>query len=322
MTPLSWLALTTLAIWLLIGLDLTLGNRSLSALRAVAADALREWPRVSVIVAARNEARRIQQGLRSLLALDYPALELIVVNDRSEDDTGRLLDAMAAADPRLAVVHLHELPPGWLGKNHALQLGAGRATGDLLLFTDADIIMAPSTLRRAVALLQQQGLDHLTVSPAMTMPTPFLQIFGASFVLFFGIFVRPWKARDPKSPCHVGIGAFNLLRRAVYQSVGGHETIRLRPDDDLKLGKIVKRGGFSSDLALGCDFLSVEWYASVGEAIRGLEKNAFAGCDYRITLVLSGVAFHLLFTLWPYLALILCQGTPRLIYGAAVLVLP
>lgn len=321
MTPLTILALATLGVWLLIGLDLVRGNRSLRSLAQVTTEGIGPWPRVTVVVAARNEARHLAEGVRSLLSLDYPDYELLVVNDRSEDETGLILDSLAAADPRLSVLHLHDLPPGWLGKNHALHLGAERARGELVLFTDADIVMEPTALSRAVAMLLEQGLDHLTVSPAMTMPTPFLQMFGASFVLFFAMFVRPWKARDPKSPCHVGIGAFNLVRLAAYRSVGGHETIRLRPDDDLKLGKIIKRGGFRSDLALGSGFLSVEWYASVGEVIRGLEKNAFAGCDYRVTLALSGSAFHLVATIWPYLALVLCPGTPQLIYGAVVLLL-
>ncbi len=321
MTPLTLLALITLALWLIIGLDLVLGNRSIRSLHQVTTEDVTAWPRVTVIVAARNEARHIAEGVRSLLALDYPAFEIVAVNDRSEDATGAILDAMAQADPRLSVIHLHQLPPGWLGKNHALHLGAERAHGQLLLFTDADIVMAPTTLSRAVALMQQQGLDHLTVAPAMTMPTPFLQMFGATFALFFAMFMRPWKARDPNSPCHVGIGAFNLVRAASYRSVGGHETIRLRPDDDVKLGKIIKRGGYRSEIAFGRALVSVEWYSSVGEVIRGLEKNAFAGCDYRILLVLAGMAFHLLATIWPYLAVVVCPGVTRVIYAGVVVLL-
>ncbi|HEU0265161.1 MAG TPA: glycosyltransferase, partial [Geobacterales bacterium] len=224
-------------------------------------------------------------------------------------------------DSRLTVIHVKELPSGWLGKNHALWLGAQRASGELLLFTDADVIMEPTAVSRAVNLLECKRIDHLALTPAMTMPTTLLQMFGTTFIVFFSIFSRPWKARDPKSSHHIGIGAFNLLQAKSYRAVGGHERIRLRPDDDLKLGKIVKLGGFRSDVAFAPDFLSVEWYASLGGVIRGLEKNAFAGCDYRISLALFGSAFHLIATVWPYLAMLVTQGVTRFLNIAVVLVL-
>ena len=321
MTFLAWLALITLIVWLLIAREIMAGNRSVRPLREISPDLSPGLPRVSVIVAARNEARNIREALDSLLGLAYPEYELIVVDDRSDDGTGGILDGMAASEPRLKVIHVDQLPSEWLGKNHALWLGANRATGELLLFTDADIVMEPTSLTRAVRMLRDGSIDHLAVTPSMTMPTTHLQMFGASFIIFFSLFARPWKARDPRSACHIGIGAFNLVRTSAYRAVGGHKTIRLRPDDDLKLGKIIKQGGFRSDVAYAPDFLSVEWYASLGEVVRGLEKNAFAGCDYRITRALSGATFHLVAVVWPYLALLVTHGTVRLIYAGVVLVL-
>ena len=321
MTNTAWLALATLAAWLVLTIDVVRGNRSVRALRDVAPAVPPDAPRVSVIVAARNEARNIRAALGSLLAQAYPDYELVVVDDRSDDGTGTILDAMAAGEPRLRVVHVTELPSGWLGKNHALWTGARQASGELLLFTDADIVMAPTALARAVNLLRAGRLDHLAVTPSVTMPTTFLQMFGASFIIYFSLFARPWKARDPKSPCHIGIGAFNLVRTAAYRAVGGHETIRLRPDDDLKLGKIVKKGGFRSDVVYGPDFLSVEWYASVGEVVRGLEKNAFAGSDYRVAFTLSGALLLLVTVVWPYAALLVTHGEVRALNAGVVLVL-
>ena len=321
MILLFWLGIGTLLLWCVLALDIVVGNRRVRGLRDVSPVPVPATPRVSVIVAARNEARNIRQALSSLLRLSYPDYELIVVDDRSDDGTGAILDEMAAASGMLRVIHLTELPPGWLGKNHALWSGARAASGELLLFTDADIVMEPTVLTRAVRLLLEERLDHLAVSPSMTMPTVFLQMFGASFIIYFSMFARPWKARDPRSSCHVGIGAFNLVRAAAYRSVGGHETIRLRPDDDMKLGKIFKRGGLRCDVAYGPEFLSVEWYSSLGEVVRGLEKNAFAGCDYRLWFVLSGVVFHLVATLWPYLALFLTHGPTRIVNAAVVLLL-
>lgn len=314
------LALVTCLVYLLIAVELLVGERRLTALRDVgpAPDPL---PPLSLIVAARNEARNLRAAATSLLHLDYPDLELIVVDDRSSDATPLILAELAAVDHRLKVVTIADLPPGWLGKNHALWCGSQQARGELLLFSDADIVMAPDVLRRAVALLQREGLDHLALTPRMTMPGTLLPIFGLAFVLFFSLFARPWQARNPRSKCHIGIGAFNLVRAAAYRAVGGHQPIRLRPDDDLKLGKVLKRAGFRQDLAIAPDFLAVEWYRTLGEAIRGLEKNAFAGTDYRVWLALTGVAFHLVFTLWPYLALLLANGPARWCNLAVVIVI-
>jgi hypothetical protein len=228
---------------------------------------------------------------------------------------------MAAATPRLRVVHLTDLPPGWLGKNHALWIGSRQATGELLLFTDADIVMEPTVLSRAVSFLHGNGLDHLAATPSMRMPTALLGMFGAAFIVFFSLFARPWKARDPRSRCHIGIGAFNLVRSSVYRRVGGHETIRLRPDDDVKLGKIIKQAGYRQEAAYAPDFLAVEWYASLGEVVRGLEKNAFSGADYSIPLVLLGVLLHTLCGIVPFAALFIAGGAVRLLYLATATLL-
>ncbi len=229
-----------------------------------------------------------------------------------------ILDEMAAVDARLQVVHIDTLPAGWLGKNHALWTGSRLATGDLLLFTDADIVMDPSALTRAVAYFCREELDHLAATPDVRMPGALLNMFAATFTLFFSLYFRPWKAREPKSRAYIGIGAFNLVRTPVYRQTGGHQTIRLRPDDDVKLGKIIKRSGFRQDVVLGAGMLQVEWYASVGEMVRGLEKNAFAGTDYRIGATLLGAAFQVAGGIWPYFALFLSGGATRLVCAAVV----
>lgn len=321
MSFLFCLAVLTTILYGLIALDVVFGNRKVRSLRDVSASPPPGAPLVSIITAARNEERNIREALGSLLALDYPNVELIVVDDRSDDETGAILDRLVAESPGFDVVHVTELPAGWLGKNHALWQGVCRARGEIFLFTDADIVMEPTVLSRAVRFFIENRLDHLAVTPRMTMPGTFLSMFGLSFIFFFSLFARPWKARDPRSRCHIGVGAFNMVGAGAYRAVGGHETISLRPDDDIKLGKILKKGGFRSDVAYGPEFLSVEWYASVDEAIRGLEKNAFAGCDYRLSLALFGVVFHLLGSVFPYIALFVTQGATRVIYGGVVVLL-
>jgi glycosyltransferase involved in cell wall biosynthesis len=319
MTFLFWLAVLTAVLFAIVAVDTVTGNRSVRSLGEFPPALLPDTPTVSIITAARNEERNIQKALESLLNLAYPNLEVIAVNDRSEDRTGTILDRMAAANDRLNVVHVTELPAGWLGKNHALWWGGGKATGELFLFADADVVMEPTVLARAVRFLLQNRLDHLAVTPRMSMPGTFLSMFGLTFILYFSVFARPWKVRDPASPCHIGIGAFNLIRAEAYREAGGYEKIRLRPDDDMKLGKILKKRGYRSEVLFGPDFLAVEWYGSVREAILGLEKNAFAGCDYRVSVALSGALFLLLGGVFPYVALFITNGVTRGIFGALVI---
>jgi len=321
MTILFWIAAATLILTIVTSLDLVIGNRRVRALCEVSPVPSSDATRVSIIVAARNEQRNIREALQSLLELNYPDYELIVVDDRSEDDTGAILDEMSCRYERLRVIHVDFLPPGWLGKNHALWVGSQRASGEYLLFTDADIVMEPTVVTRAIGFMEQNRLDHLAATPSVRMPTVFLEMFGASFIIFFSLFSRPWKARDPKSRFHIGIGAFNMVRKSAYLQVGGHQTIRLRPDDDIKLGKIMKKGGCRQDAAYAPEFLAVEWYASVREVVRGLEKNAFSGADYNIPLVLFGSLFHLLCSVWPFLAVFVTSGATRGLYLAIVVLL-
>jgi glycosyltransferase involved in cell wall biosynthesis len=277
-----------------------------------------ELPSVTVVIAARNEARGVEAALRSVLELRGAAVDVVVVNDRSDDGTGEILDRMAAGEPRLRVVHVRELPPGWLGKNHALHVGAAAARGELLLFTDADVHMAPDTLLRAAGHMRREGLDHVAVAPRVPMPGTLLQAFGVTFILFFALWVRPRKVRDPRSSAHVGIGAFNLVRADTYRRVGMHRQIAMRPDDDVKLGKLLKKNGARQDMVDGGGMVEVEWYASVGEAVRGLRKNGFAGVDYRISVVLFATFTHLTFFVAPFAGVLAAGGTARLLYALAV----
>lgn len=131
------------------------------------ADGPEALPRLSIVVPALNEEETVEPAMRTLLALDYPQLEIIAVDDRSTDETGGILDRLAATDPRLRVLHVRELPAGWLGKNHALHLASREATGDYILFTDADVLFEPTVLRRTVRAMIARGLDHLAVFPEL-----------------------------------------------------------------------------------------------------------------------------------------------------------
>jgi cellulose synthase/poly-beta-1,6-N-acetylglucosamine synthase-like glycosyltransferase len=307
---LSILSVAIAALMVLATFDTIRGNRSLRRIAALPLPLPTDpLPRVTIIVAARNEERGIAPAVRSMLALDYPDLELIVVNDRSTDDTGRILDGLAAEQgAALRVVHNTALPDGWLGKNHALMLGSRQATGDVILFTDADIVFEPTALRRAVGYMIEQDIDHLAAGPEVVMPLLMPAAFAFSGTIYFSMFTRPWKARDPKSAFHIGIGAFNLIRSAAYQRIGGHEPIRMRPDDDLKLGKLVKKNGLRQDFVVGLGMVSVAWYDSTRDLVDGLSKNSFAGLDYSVPKVLAAVAGQLLLFVWPVAGLLLTTG--------------
>ncbi len=311
----------TLALWLGATWEVLRGNRRLPRLATLQTPPPTRWPRVSLVFAARNEAATVEAAVATMLALDYPDLELIAVNDRSDDDTGARLDALAAREPHLHVDHVRELPAGWLGKNHALHHGAARATGEWILFTDADIHFAPDALRRAVAYAEAQRLDHLAAVPRLHGAGHALGVCVGAFSLIFALFLRPWKISDPHSAAHGGVGAFNLVRAATYHRVGGHEPIRLRPDYDVKLGHLMKLRGGRSDFALGAGVLSVSWYASIGELIRGLTKNVYAGVDYRAWMILGGVAAHALFFFAPIVALFTAHGVAWALAALAVAIM-
>jgi glycosyltransferase involved in cell wall biosynthesis len=276
--------------------------------------------RLSVIVPARNEELGVRAALESLLRADYPDLEIIAVDDRSTDRTGAILDALAREYPdRLRVLTVCELPPGWLGKNHALWLGSRAASGAWLLFTDADVVFDPTCLRRAVVYAGRERLDHLTLAPRLLARGYWLNAFVDFFLYAFTLFQRPDLANEPRSRVGIGVGAFNLIRREAYAAIGTHRTFSLHPDDDMRLGKRVKRLGLRQRVLNGSDLLAVDWYPSLGSAIRGLEKNAFAaGGNYSVPLTLGSVALIVATLVLPYAAIWRARGVARWLLAGTI----
>lgn len=312
-------AMLAAGFWIIAGVLLCVKRDALVCLKSIAVDVSVPHPKVSIIIPARNEERNICQALQSVLALDYPNLEICVVNDRSTDGTGSILQKMSQQDSRLKVQQIDTLPQGWLGKTHALQRAAQNAIGEFLLFADADIVFHPLALRNAMHYVQQHQLDHMTVIPEDTMPGTFLHVISATFGMFMFLLFQPWKARDPRSRRYMGIGAFNLVRTSVYHAIGGHEALRLRPDDDLKLGKLIKRSGYRQEVLNGTGMVSVEWYRSVSELIDGLMKNMFAGMEYRVSFVILATLGTLLIHLWPWVGFWMTSGVCQVWLGMTVL---
>jgi glycosyltransferase involved in cell wall biosynthesis len=247
-----------------------------------------EWPALSVIIPACNEAANIESAVETLLRQDYPNLELILVDDRSTDGTGAIIDRLAARDRRIRALHVQALPDGWLGKVHALERAVEIASGDWLLFTDADVHFAAGTLRRAVGWAIDRQLDHLALAPLSLQPSFLLDIVVHTFMLLFLIGTRAAGLNRPGSRGIAGVGAFNLIRRAAFQRTPGFSWLRLEPCDDVGLGLMIKRAGGRSFFAFAQRHLTVVWYASVSAMFKGLEKNLFgATANYRwwVTLV-------------------------------------
>lgn len=241
------------------------------------------WPRVSVIVPARDEGHKIEAGLKSLLASDYPNFEIIAINDRSRDDTGSIMDRLASdSEGKLRVVHITELPDGWLGKNHALHVGATQATGEWLLFTDGDVVHAPETLRRTIRFVVARGTDHLAMFPDFESGGLFETAFVIGFGVMFAAGTQPYliPTKFPRAYC--GVGAYNLVRRSALDRAGGFEPIKLDIMDDVKLGKLLKRTGARSEILRAGDGLSIRWQSGAWACITGLEKNAFAAANYSV----------------------------------------
>jgi len=278
-------------------------------------------PLVSVIFSALNEGPNLDAALSSLLSQSYERLEFIAINDRSTDDTGEVLERIAARDPRIRVVHITELPPRWLGKNHALNAGAAEAQGEFLLFTDADIIFHRDAIAKAMAFAREHRVDHLTLGPTIESPSAMLELVVNFFALGFLLVYRPWLAPDPDREEHMGIGAFNLVRASLYHGFGGHTRIALRPDDDIKLGRMVKLAGGRQVVARGYDVIRVRWYSSVGEMARGLRKNTFAGLNYSLPMAIGGVLMQVLVNIWPFVAAFITEGPTRWMNLATAVIL-
>jgi glycosyltransferase involved in cell wall biosynthesis len=272
--------------------------------------ALPSSPKVSLVVAARDEAASIAASVRSLLSQDWPSKELIVVDDRSVDGTSEILDDLALQYPELRIIHNKELPSGWIGKCWALQRGASIASGDWLVFCDGDVMMEKHCVRSAVATAETEQFDHLCLAPRM-ISQHFVQdavVFSLTFLFY--IFQNPRHVFDAKRlENYIGIGAFNMIRRGLYARCGGHESLRLEIVDDVFLGMLAKRHGGKSGFFLGHKLAHIHWYEGLWAYIRGLEKNAFAGLRFSWWLLAAAVLFQSLIFLLPPLGLALAPAS-------------
>lgn len=271
------------------------------------------WPTLTVIVPARDEGSKVEPCLRSLINNDYPHLRIIAVDDRSRDETGDVMDRLAREDGRLSVIHVQELPNGWLGKNHAMHTGAAAAgETDWLLFTDGDVVFEPEALRLSIKYAVAKQLDHLCLNPQFEPGSYWENVLQCYFGFLFLGAARPWLISTGFKRAYIGIGAFNLVRRSTYEALGGHARIKLDVMDDVHLGKLVKYSGYRQDLLFAGDLVRVRWQSSFWGVIRGLEKNGFASMGYSLPFLIAITIYVVAVVATPYIA-VACVHDSRVI---------
>jgi len=325
-TLLLWISA---GLWLLVTAQVIINCRVARNLAKVNLPDPDQWPTVSIVVPARNEQHAIREAVSSFCRLDYPHLEVIVVDDCSTDATPDILAELAAEFPRLRVIRGSHPPPGWLGKTHALQCGVQQATGQWLLFVDADVIFAPDVLRRAIAHALQQRAHMLFLMPrlvtegvleAVIMSSIYIVAFGC--VPFFLVHRPGWKRFA------IGGGCFNLVRRDAFDASGAFESLKDAVIDDVALGRRVKAatrpdlaaghqdmaGGHRLCVARAASLIRVRMYDGARSAIRGFSKNAYSAAGRRPGLLPAPILLGALLSVLPYAGLLhgLWNGTLNL----------
>jgi glycosyltransferase involved in cell wall biosynthesis len=315
-----WIILFALiaCFWVFYGLRGAIGIVGLPSLKDFPPVSGENLPRISLVFAARDEQEKLPLAIQALSTITYPNLEIIAVDDRSQDKTSAILDEAAQRDARLRVMHVKELPQGWLGKGHALQKAYEASTGEYLLFTDADVRFAPDAIGRAMNLAQTRRLDHLTLLFDVDRDGFWETVLLTFFGLAMHLAGESHQVSNPNSRAYLGIGAFQLVRRTAYEACGTHKRLAMEVVDDMKLGKILKLGGYRSCVGVGVGFLRVRWHSGFGNLIRGVTKNFFAGLSYSVPLAVAAIVSMFLTNVAPFVAVIFGHGWVRILAGISV----
>jgi hypothetical protein len=271
--------------------------------------------RVSVIVPARNEAGRIAEALRSLERQTYPRLQVVLVDDESED--GTYDEARRHESERLTVLRGAPLPEGWVGKSWANHQGAAAAAGDWLLFTDADVVHDERAVALAVGLARRLGCAALTVLPRLETGSPAERIVQPAAAVLIRSFVAPGPlTRWHRVPTAIAAGGFILVRRSAYDAAGGHAAIRGRLVDDKALAERLKRTSGSVAIVDGGGLVRVRMYHGLAELWHGWRKNTSVGISERSPAVgVLAAALGAALAVGPWLAL---RGETRRLGAAGI----
>jgi cellulose synthase/poly-beta-1,6-N-acetylglucosamine synthase-like glycosyltransferase len=299
-----WALLLIGVVWLRRHLDLNRADKDPPLDPGLADAGGDDWPKLTVLVAGKDEEANIEACLTGLLDQDYPGLEVIVVNDRSTDCTPEIIDRLAAAHANLRAVHVTELAAGWAGKNHAMHSGLQHATGELLCFTDADCRFHDRRLlRAAVRFAQRDGVDFLSVLPQLEAHTAWEKIIqppaGAIMVFWF----PPQKVNNPASPVAYANGAFMLMSRSAYDRMGGHEAFRTALNEDMHFARAAKRTGLRLHVMRGDGLYSVRMYVGMRQIWNGWSR-IFYGCFGTWPRLIVSAIFLSVFSVSPLVSLL------------------
>jgi chlorobactene glucosyltransferase len=293
-----WIAAGLFAFWNIIGVAIVRPQSSLAPQSAL--------PRVSILLAARNEQEMLPATLDSLFKLDYPDFEIILVDDDSDDRTGAIADEWAqreGASGKLRVIHNHHLPTDWRGKVHAMHLAAAAATGEWILSTDADVVFHPSLLRQAVELALRKNVQFLSLTPEVEMQSwaekVVLPAFG--FLLFMVFPLR--RVNDPRSSRAMAAGAFLLMRHDHLNALGGYARLRDTLIEDLRMAELFKRNGRRTYLGVTRGVFHTRMYENWREVFEGLARSAWEGAGCSLWKVLAGVVTGSAVAVLPWVSL-------------------
>src|SRR4030042_514165 len=234
------------------------------------------YPMVSIIIPVCNEIDTFEPAFNSLTNLDYPKVEFIIVDDRSTDGTSALIDRIATRDNRVRVIHIEELPEGWLGKTHALKVGAENAKGEFMLFTDADIHFSTTIIKKAISQCINEKIDFLTLIPKFENVNILLDT-AISFMIR-AIFAgnRVWETNDPRSKHAVGFGPFILVNKETFQKSRGFEWMKMDICDDLAFGLLMKQAGARGKAMVATSDVSLTYSRSFYDYAKSTEKTGLA----------------------------------------------
>jgi chlorobactene glucosyltransferase len=261
-------------------------------------------PLVSILVPARNEARSISLCVESLACQDYPHCEILVLDDQSEDETPAIVSELARRYSNIRLLHGQILPSNWHGKAYACAQLAQAASGQWLLFVDADTALAPQCVRIVLAQAEEQRADLLTM-----MPRILARSFGEALLLpiiplTFIAFLPLGLVSNHRSPLFAGaLGPFLFFRRDAYLEIGGHSGVRTDIVEDVALSRLVKRHGGRVVWIDGIDLMQVRLYHGFREAWSGLAKSAFAAINYSLPALLLGLPLCIAVFFGPYIFL-------------------
>jgi len=245
-------------------------------------------PIISICVPARDEEKNIRRCVESLLTQTYPNFEIIVLDDRSTDSTPQILDELESRDSRLRVIHGSDLPSGWAGKPHALFQASASARGEWLCFVDADTFAAPNAVASCYVKAIETKADLFTILTFQELGSFWEKVLMPLVLTALSVGFSPRKVNDPKQRVAVANGQFLLIRRAVYDAIGGHERIKDQIVEDKAISEQVKWNGYRLIIANGYEFVRTRMYTSLPEMWEGWTKNIYLGLRDTPSMLLLG----------------------------------